>query len=94
VQRTEEAAMMPKLPLVKLVETIADKTEGLKIEEITKMSEVLSPLASVPKIQKSSAATPKRRRMVNVLDVVLETTKTLSSTPRKNAEASKNATRS
>ena len=45
--------------------------------------------AIVPKTQKCSATTPKRRRMANVLDVVLETTKTLSSTPRKIAEASK-----
>jgi hypothetical protein len=44
----------------------------------------------VPKAQKSSATTPKRRRMANVLDVVLETAKTLSSTPsRKLAKASK-----
>jgi hypothetical protein len=44
----------------------------------------------VPKAQKSSATTPKRRRMANVLDVVLETAKTLSSTPsRKLAEALK-----
>jgi hypothetical protein len=44
----------------------------------------------VPKVQKGSAATPKRRRMANVLDVVLETTKTLSPAPtRKVAEASK-----
>jgi hypothetical protein len=44
----------------------------------------------VPKAQMSSATTPKRRRMANVLDVVLETAKTLSSTPsRKIVEASK-----
>jgi hypothetical protein len=45
--------------------------------------EILSPSSEVivPKAQKSSATTPKRRRMENVLDVVLETTKTLSSTP-------------
>jgi hypothetical protein len=46
---------MPKLPLVKLVETtMADKTEEPKIEEITKMPEVLSPStqATVPKMQK------------------------------------------
>jgi hypothetical protein len=56
------------------------------------MLEILSPSteATVPKVQKSSVATPKRRRMANVLDVVLETAKTLSSTPsRKVAEASK-----
>jgi hypothetical protein len=53
--------------------------------------EILSPSSEVtaPKAQKSSATTPKRRRMANVLDV-LETVKTLNSTPsRKTAEASK-----
>jgi hypothetical protein len=94
VQRAEEPAIMPKVPSVELVETKAnkDKAEGSKNEEITKMPEILSPSteATAPKTQKSSATTPKRRRMANVLDVVLETAKTLSSTPlRKIAEASK-----
>jgi hypothetical protein len=91
-QRTKEPPIMPKLPSVKLVETMADKTEGSKIEEINKMPEILSPSteATVPKVQKCSVATPKRRRMANVLDVVLETTKALSPAPtRKIAEASK-----
>jgi hypothetical protein len=91
-QRTEEPAIMPKLPSIRLVETTTDKTEGSKIEEITKMPEILSPSteATVPKVQKSSAATPKRRRMANVLDVVLETAKILSPAPtRKIVEASK-----
>jgi hypothetical protein len=41
---------------------------------------ILSPPteATLPKVQKTSAATPKRRRMANVLDVVLETSKVLS----------------
>jgi hypothetical protein len=55
------------------------------------MLEILSPSAevTVPKAQKSLVATPKRRRMANVLDV-LETVKALSSTPsRKIAEDSK-----
>jgi hypothetical protein len=42
----------------------------------------------VPKTQKGPAMTPKRKRMVNVLDV-LETIKSSSSTPRKTAEAQK-----
>jgi hypothetical protein len=91
-QDTGEPAVMPKLLSVKLVEATADKAEGSKIREITKMPEILSPSteATVPRTQKSSVTTPKRRRMTNVLDVVLETTKTLSSTPsRKIAEASK-----
>jgi hypothetical protein len=56
------------------------------------MPDILSPLieATVPKVQMGSVVTPKRRRMANVLDVVLETTKTLSPAPtRKVAEASK-----
>jgi hypothetical protein len=55
------------------------------------MLEILSPSAevTVSKIQKGLAATPKRRRMANVLDV-LELVKGSSSTPSgKIAEASK-----
>jgi hypothetical protein len=94
MQRTEEPAIMPKAPLVELVETKVDKdkAERSKTEEVTKMPRILSPSteATALKAQKSSAATPKRRRMVNVLDVVLETTKTLNPAPaRKIAEASK-----
>jgi hypothetical protein len=50
------------MPKMHIAEPAEDKTK--KAEE--------------PKIQKTSAATPKRRRMSNVLDVVLETKKVLS----------------
>jgi hypothetical protein len=91
-QRTEEPTTKPKLPSAKLAETKTDKGEAEEpnIGE-TKVLEILSPSieVTVPKAQKSSAATPKRRRMANVLDV-LETVKTLNSTPlRRIAEASK-----
>jgi hypothetical protein len=78
-QRIEEPAAMPK----------ADKIEEPRTEG-TKTSEVLSPSAGVeaPKTQKDLAATPKRKRMASVLDV-LETIKTSSSTPGKIAKASK-----
>jgi hypothetical protein len=78
-QRIEEPAAMPK----------ADKIEEPRTEE-TKTSEILSPSAGVeaPKTQKDLAATPKRKRMASVLDV-LETIKTSSSTPGKIAKASK-----
>jgi hypothetical protein len=94
MQRTEEPAIIPKVPLVELVETKVDKdkAEKSKTGEITKMPEILSPSieATMPKTQKSFATTPKRRRMANVLDVILETTKTLNPAPsRKIAEASK-----
>jgi hypothetical protein len=91
-QKAEDPAIMPKVPSAELVEskTDKDKAKEPKIEG-TKMLETLSPPAevTVPKAQKSFAATPKRRRMANVLDV-LETVKALSSTPSgKIAEASK-----
>jgi hypothetical protein len=57
-----------------------------------KMPEILSPPAEakLPKMQKAPAVTPKRRRMANVLDVVLETIKALSPRPiKKIAEAAK-----
>jgi hypothetical protein len=79
IQKAEEPAIMLK---TNKIEELA--TEG------TKTLEVLSPSAEVkvPKTQKGLAATPKRKRMVNVLDV-LETIKTSSSTPGKVSKASK-----
>jgi hypothetical protein len=95
-QRTEEPTIMPKLPSAELAGT---KTNKGKAEESnigeTKVLEILSLSSEVtaPKAQKSSASTPKRRRMANVLDV-LETVKTLNSTPSmKIAEASKAQTK-
>jgi hypothetical protein len=91
-EKAEEPAIMPKAPSVDLAEskTDKDKAEESNIGE-TKLLEILSPSSEItsPKVQKSFAATPKRRRMANVLDV-LEMVKTLNSTPlRKTAEASK-----
>jgi hypothetical protein len=93
MQRAEEPAIMPKAPSVELVETKVDKdkAERSTTEEVTKMAETLSPSteATTLRSQKSSAITPRRRRMVNVLDV-LETTDSTSLTPKgKVAEANK-----
>jgi hypothetical protein len=93
MQRVEEPAIMPKAPSVELVETKVnkDKAERSKTEEVTKMPGILSPSteATALKAQKSSAITPRRRRMVNVLDV-LETTDSISLAPKgKVAEADK-----
>ena len=84
---------MPKAPSVELVETKVDKdkAERSKTEEVTKMPGILSPSteATTLKAEKSSAITPKRRRMVNVLDI-LETTDSISPAPTgKVAEADK-----
>jgi hypothetical protein len=78
-QRIEEPSAMLK----------TDKIEEPRIKG-TKTLEVLSPLAGVevPKAQKGLAATPKRKRMASVLDV-LETIKASSSTLGKIAKASK-----
>jgi hypothetical protein len=74
---------MPKTHIVELVEDKVEKAEEPKIDE--KVPKILSPPieANLSKMQKTSAATPKRRRMANVLDAVLETTKALSPAPAK-----------
>jgi hypothetical protein len=78
-QKVEKLVTMPKEASVEHAEskTREDKAEKPNIEE-TKTLEIISPSSevTVPKAQRGSAATPKRRRMVNVLDV-LETVKTL-----------------
>jgi hypothetical protein len=92
-QKAEEPAKMPKAPSVELVEMKVDedKAERSKTEEVTKMPGILSPSteATAPKAEKNSATTPKRRGMVNVLDI-LETTDSISLAPiGKVAEADK-----
>jgi hypothetical protein len=71
-QKIEEPAAMPK----------TDKIEEPRIEETKTLG------VEVQKTQKGLAATPKRKRMASVLDV-LETIKASSSTPGKIAKASK-----
>jgi hypothetical protein len=78
-QKNEEPTMMPKADNIKEIET-----EKRKILEVTSPSAGMT----VPKAQKDLTATPKRKMMVNVLDV-LETIKSSSTTPKKTAEAPK-----
>jgi hypothetical protein len=87
-QKIEEPAAMPKTSLAKIAEPKADNIEEIVVKG-TKILEVTTPSAEVivPKVQKDLRATPKRKRMVNVLDA-LETIKT-SSTPRKTAKTPK-----
>jgi hypothetical protein len=88
-QRNEEPATMSKASPAKSGEPKAINIEEAEVEK-TKILEVISPSVEVtmPKVQKDFTMTPKRKRMVNVLDV-LEKIKTSSSTPGKTAEASK-----
>jgi hypothetical protein len=83
VQGAEEPTVMPKTHIAGPVKDKVEKAKEPKIEE--KMPKILSPSieADMPKMQKTSAITPKRRRMANVLDAVLETTKALSPAPVK-----------
>jgi hypothetical protein len=76
---------MPKTHTVKVIEDKIDTAEGSKAKKMMQVPKILSPPteATLPKVQKTSAATPKRRRMANVLDAVLETTKALSPAPAK-----------
>jgi hypothetical protein len=89
-QKIEELAAMPKAPSAKLAEPKTDNIEETRVEG-TETLEVLSPSAEVtmPNAQKGLAATPKKKRMASVLDV-LETIKASSSiSSGKIVEASK-----
>jgi hypothetical protein len=80
-QSVEEPTVMSKMPTIEADKANYVNTEEARVEEIMKMLEILNPPteAKLPKVQKVSAATPKRRRMANVL----ETTKALSPAPTK-----------
>jgi hypothetical protein len=84
-QSAEEPTIMPKTHTVKAVVDKINTAEGSKAEKMMQVPKILSPPteATLPKVQKTSAATPKRRRMANVQDAVLESTKALSPAPAK-----------
>ena len=87
---TSSATEAKELAFTQKIEEPAVKPKVNKIEEpgVEDKISVLSPSAEVivPKAQKDLIVTPKRKRMVNVLDV-LETIKSSSSTPGKTTEA-------
>jgi hypothetical protein len=83
---------VPKVPTVGPDEAKDGMAEEPKVGKTVKMLEILSPQAEAKllKVQKAPTATPKKRRMANVLDAVIETTKALSPAPTKKiAEAVK-----
>jgi hypothetical protein len=93
IGETTSATEAKELPPVPKIEEMAkapsiEKTEKPRTEE-TKTSEISSPSSKIvaSKNQKGPAVTPKRKRMVNVLDV-LETIKSSSTTPKKIVETS------
>ena len=100
----KELAEVPATEKLEEPKTLLPEIKGLaevpameKMEEPrtekAKTSEVLSPSAKIEtgKSQKGPTVTPKRKRMVNVLDV-LETIKSSSITPKKTVETSKVST--
>jgi hypothetical protein len=84
---TEAREPTPVAKIEEMAKVPATEKTGPRTEE-AKTLEILSPTT---KIQKGPAATPKRKRMVNVLDV-LETIKSSSITPKKTVEASEVST--
>jgi hypothetical protein len=92
----KETAPLPNVEALAEV-PVTEKIEETKAEETraeeVKTSEILSPPAKTEatKSQKGPAVTPKRKRMVNVLDV-LETIKSSSITPKKTVETSEVST--
>jgi hypothetical protein len=91
VQSAGEPTIVPKVPIVEPAEVKDDKAAEPQVEKVIKVSENVSPPAeaNLPKMQRIHVATPKKRRMASVLDAVIETTKALSPTPKKIAEATK-----
>jgi hypothetical protein len=92
VGETSSATEAEEPTLLPNIEGPAKVSATEKIEEPraegTKTSEILSPLARIEVPMPMPMTTPKRKRMVNVLDV-LETIKSSSTTPKKIAKTSK-----
>jgi hypothetical protein len=92
VQSVEESTVMPKVPTVGPAKAKDEKAEEPQVEKVIKVPEILSPPAEADllKMHKVPVTTPKRRRMANVLDAVIETMKALTLAPaKKTAEAAK-----
>jgi hypothetical protein len=97
---TVESTAQPKVPSAKVVETKVPptkeietkvvKSDELEIAETVKVPDIASaPTGAIaPKIQISSVVTPRRKRMVNVLDI-LETSDSSPVPTEKIVEASK-----
>jgi hypothetical protein len=81
----EDLTELPKVPAVGLAETPKHGAEAkekaakeLELEKVVELSKILSPPA--PKVAKTFAVTPKRRRMASVLDTFMDTTRVLTPT--------------
>jgi hypothetical protein len=84
-QSTEGSIVVPNVPTVGPAKAKDDAAREPELEKTVMIPEILSPPseAELPKVSKSPATTPKRRRMASVLDAVMETTKALTPAPTK-----------
>jgi hypothetical protein len=86
----EESTIVSKVPIVEPIEAEDGAAKKPELEKTIVLPKILSPPveAEFPKVAKTPATTPKRRRMASVLNAVMETTKALTPTPtRKVAKA-------
>jgi hypothetical protein len=81
----EELAAIPKVSEAESagVPIQTAKAEEKTAEKLDREEKTGSPEAELSKVAKTPAITPKRRRMASVLDVVMETTRSLTPTPVK-----------
>jgi hypothetical protein len=80
-QSAEGLIVVPKVPVVRPAEAKDDEARESELEKTVIVPKILSP--ELPKVTKAPATTPKRRRMANVLDAIMETTKALTPAPTK-----------
>jgi hypothetical protein len=66
MQSAVKPIVLPKMTTVEPAKAKDNKAKEPQVEKVTEIPEILSPLgaAGLPKVQKTSAATPKRRRML------------------------------
>jgi hypothetical protein len=81
----EESTIVPKVPIVDSVEAEEETTKKPELEKATNLLEILcqSVEAELPKVAKALATTPKRRRMANMLNAIVETTRAVTPAPVK-----------
>jgi hypothetical protein len=84
-QSTEESAAVPKVSAIGSAEVPKHTAEAKgKATEKPDPEEMGGPLEpELPKVAKTPAITPKRRRMASVLDAIMETTRALTPTSMK-----------
>lgn len=84
-QSAEESAAMPKASIDGSTEVSIHtaKAKGKTTEKPDREEMAGPPEPELPKVAKTPAITPKRRRMASVLDAIMETARALTPTPEK-----------